>query len=218
MLRNVKTLLTDPDSFFEEMIGESGIVMEVVLVFLVGIAGSLGMLYAATEILNSLQGAVEFIRINLIGQGLRVLLFAFVIWLVYSIGVHAVAKMYNGRGPITRVMKLSAWAFVPLLIGNLVHSLITYFAYRGTDFPEIAPSSNAGEAVSEMLALGDSLLLALSELVLIVFVLWTAYLMVFAVKHAKGLSRDEAIYPVAVVAGLHVLYLLWSAVGHLGIL
>lgn len=216
----VTTLVTDPAAYLRGKARERRLWREVVVVFVVGALGSLGHLYLVQLFIESVDTA-GYTAFMAIGYVLEPILGLFAFWIGASILGHYLAGYFNGRGPIYRVLKLSAWAMVPIGIGNLVRSAAIYSAYRGIDPDTVAIDAtgfDAQFAAFQELHMSDPVVLV-ATLALVITVVWSGYILSIAIRSAKqNLSEDDARIAAGVPAGLFVLYLLYSLTRALGVL
>lgn len=208
-------LVTDPDSFMDRKIRGRSLRWETVLVLVIGGLGAVGPAYVSQFILGELpeeQGA--FLEFQLLGFTLEPIIGIFVLWFAAAVVAHLVAsRVYNGRGPIRRLLKSSAWALVPIGVGNLARSLGLFVAFQGVDVPDSPEGATLGEQFQSVLAVGiDQPAVLVAGLVLVVTVVLSGYLLSFSVKHAKGISEDDARKTAAVPMGAFALFLLWGLV------
>lgn len=200
----------------DRKVGQPNIWLEVVVVFAVGALGSIGHVYVAIGVQEALEDP-ESVYFSLIAYALEPVILVFVLWLGYSVGLHLIAnRVFNARGPIRRLFKLTAWALVPLGVAYALRSVVLFLVYRTLEMEQVLAGdrsigwSGALDAVvSEGTA--DPLYL-LAPVLLLGGVLASAYLLVYAVQETKDLDRDAALRVVAVPAGVHSLYVLWTLV------
>ena len=207
----VQQLVTDPDEFFNREVGKAHLRLEIVVVILVGALSVPGIIYLGLEILEASTTAE--MRFTVTGRVIRPVLIMLILWVVYTLLFHFLSSLYRGRGAPSRVLKGLAWAFIPIGIGNLVKSAGLFLALRDENFDDLLDGFTTAEqtqavfdaAMTEPVMIGAMVVMAAT-------VLWSGYLMVYVVEHAKGVSHEEAQRVVAVPVLLHLLLIGWAIV------
>jgi len=217
----VRQLFTAPDDFMERKSSLRGLQWETLIILVIGGLGAVGHAYVAWDLNTAIR--METLIFPIISYTIEPILGAFLIWVGYSLGIHLIAnRVYNSRGPLSRTMKLVAWALLPIGVGNLLRSAVLYFAYADVDWEqalEDADLTSRGQGIDVVLETGmEEPVYVLAPILLIVAVLATGYLLVPAVQTAKDLSRNDARRVAGVVIGVHVLYLLLGVVDVIGMI
>lgn len=215
----VTKLVTDPHAFFGPKARRRGLWLEVVVVALSGALGSLGLVYVV-QLFLSMADAAVYSTIQAVGFVATPVIGIFAYWLGAALLCHIIAGRFRSRGPMGRLLKLSAWALLPIGLGNLARSAALYFAYADVSPDGVAIGT--GSFQEQMAAFtaqqaGDPALL-LSSIVLVLTVAWSGYLLSVAVEAAKqGLSETEARKTAAVPTVIFVVVLLATHVGGLSV-
>jgi hypothetical protein len=215
----VLQLLRNPESFMDRKVGQPSLRLEIVVVLIVGALGALGQAYIGLETLSIAES--ETLRFPVIGITLEPIIGALILWIGYAVGLHLVSnKVFRARGSPRRLLKLTAWALMPLGVGNLLRSAVMYVAFSDLDYEQTiadATGSGRGAPLNAVMAEGTSdPLILLAPLVVVLSAVASGYLLVYAVQTVKDLDRDEAVKTAGVIVGLHALYVLWGAVGLVG--
>lgn len=218
-----RTLLTDPERFYEEFVGPRGITREFLLVLFVGAVGVAGNLFAMTR----LQAVFESLDVSISGDTSFALWESVVaplvgvvgLWLGLATALYVVGWLYSGIGEYYVLLKRSAWALVPLVFANLLHTVaVVYAAFTLTPGSVDAsivprPANARAEFVWQQVA-GDPVVVA-TVLLGVVFVAWTGYIAAYAVRDVRGLQTDEAYRVAAVPTIAYALYVVYEAVTNL---
>lgn len=217
----VVELVRNPAAFMDRKVGEPTLRREILTLLVVGAVGSVGLAYVGRQMLSAYEAA-EIIRFPLIGLVLRPLAGVFLLWLGYSLGIHLLAnRVYNARGPISRVLKPTAWALLPMGFANLVRSAVLYLVVQDVDIATVIEEGELFGLFDPITLVMDAIttqpLYLLAPLASILSILVSGYLLVYAVQSAKDLSRPEGPRLVAALVGIHLAYVLWRAGQMLGI-
>lgn len=203
-------LLTDPDGFFAERADApslTGPTLVVLLVAVVGIAGSLPVLRASTAALPDEAGFVGTIiyASGVIGGVIGVL----VVWVLYAVAFHVVsAAIFGAEGGFRDTLALTGWGFVPRIPEGIMSAAVTYAVFTGVAFP-----SDPLAASRFVRQLQNDPLLQLTGWLGLVFLAWSAMLWTFAMRHGRGLTLREAGLTVAVPVGVRLVLFLLGQLG-----
>jgi hypothetical protein len=186
-MMSVTSIVLDPDKFYREN-GWGLLQMGVVVILLIGglqtvLAG--GALYPT---LNS-QSSTVGIGWNLVVIGIGMVLFNVILWLGFSVAFYVLSMVVGGRHDFRTMAMYVSWGFAPQLLPNLYSARRLLVDISGG----VATSANVAQfdPFAAMLGLACSL--------------WSAYLWVFAVKHARDISYKQALAVVVPVGGLWML-------------
>ena len=205
------TLLVDPDAFFRSRARAPtfrGPVAVVLLVALLGIAGSVPVVRATTAALPEEAGPlVPLVAATSVIGGLVGVVVA---WGLYAVAFHVVsAVVYGARGSFRETLALVGWGFVPSVPEAAISAVVTSLLFAGTSLPSDPVALQAA-----VRALRADPLFTVAGLLGLVFLAWRAMLWTFAVRHARGLTLRQA---GLVVAGPVAVALLVDLVGLLGV-
>lgn len=216
----VRKLVTDPAAFFKGKAQDRSVALEFIVVLLIGAIGSIGA-YIFAQTVFRLAETGGYSNFQAMGLVLEPVFGIILFWIGGAFTCHFVAGLYNGRGPIRRLLKLSAWAMVPIALGNAVRTAVIYLTYNDmtpedVDFGFAGGFTEQAEILRESSANDALMLVAMLVLILSVVAAW--YLLSYAVANAKNIDLDDARKVAAVPSGIFVLYLLNATLSGLGVL
>lgn len=216
-----RALLTDPERFYDEFIGTRRVKSEFALVLVTGLVGLVGNYLMLQELVFQFEG-IQSVVINqqvqfqLQQRVIEPLLGAFLLWIWFGVGTYYVAWLYTTIGTTYVAMKRAAWALLPILIGNLIHTAA--MAYASTTLEVTPDDVTISTSISDVVAgfvwsqaSGETVVLAATA-VGIVFAVWTGYISAYAIKNVRDLTTAEAYKVAAVPTGGYVLYIAYSVV------
>lgn len=219
-VRMFQVLLTDPERFYEEYVGVQGLSVELALVLVIGAVGFAGNMYALLE-LESLFAELEVqlgqdVSFALWGEVVSPLVGAVVLWIGLATTLYVVGWAYSAVGEYYVLLKRTAWALVPLLFANLLHSIaMAYAAFTlGADdvvLSEIPRIPDARANFVWEVAAGELAVVA-SVVVGLVFAVWAGYIAAYAVRDVRDIETDEAYRVAAVPTVAYVLYVAYEVV------
>lgn len=210
----LRQFLWNPAAFMDRKSGEPGIRTEILLVLVLGGFGALGPAYVGFSLLDASGG--ERLQLPVAGLILTPVIGMGVVWIAYTLGLHLIVnRILRHRGPLFRLMKPTAWALVPLGVGNLVNSGIMYFVFQDMEYLDVIEGANtAGFASAVGIVIDEGKEEPAFLLVPIVTLLSIAacgYFLIHAVEQGKDISRSDARTAAIAVVGIHGLYVLWNA-------
>jgi hypothetical protein len=200
----------------ERKAGKPKIRQEILTVLIVGVLGSLGAIYIGQRALAVTES--ESAQLTAIGMAVEPIVGAVLLWVGYTLGMHIIARRYGGHGVIRRLLKTTAWALIPVGVGNLLRSGTFFLTYRGIDPQAVSiegPNSDVVQAFADA-GVGEPLYLV-GQVLLLFGVLWSGYLMTHAVQWSKDLDWEGALRTAAVPVAIHALYVLWVTVESFGL-
>lgn len=188
-------LLTDPDGFFEaradgpSLVGPSLVMLTVIIV---GGLASLPTLQRTTAAMPAEAGA--FASLVYLFGAIGAVVGTLVAWLLYAGVFHVVsAVVYGAEGGFTDTLALTGWGFVPRIPESVISGAISYAVFSGVTVP-----ADPVRAARMMQQLTQDPLFTLASLLGIVFLLWSALLWTFAMRHGRDLTLRQAAVTVAV--------------------
>jgi len=215
-----RALLFDPESFYEEFIGERGIRSELVLVVFIGLVGFAGHYYARSQLISIAEEAGIAVgnetNFSLWGIAAEPLIGIFLLWVGFSAVLFALSWLYSTVGTFYRVLKDVAWALVPLLVFNLLNSVALAYSAFTLQESDITDRTIPRDPEQKTRILWD-IVAGEPFVVATVFVgalvtLWSGYIALHAVEDIRKLERRDAYKVVGVPTLGFAIYLVYDAV------
>jgi hypothetical protein len=209
MVQQYLEVLHDPESFFER--GEeagSVLVPVVVLLFVGATSGVIAWLnfQRTSEMISRMgDGAAGGAGFAAIGGAVSVvvaLVVPFIAWLVYAGLFHGLSALMDGEGEFTTTMVYTGWGFLPKILGSSVALAANWYIMQTVSLPaEITQQSV--QAYQQQIQSHPATLGALAVGILVL--LWSAYIWVAAVQHARDIDRADAAIAVGIPVALALL-------------
>lgn len=223
--RRFKTLLVDPEAFYERNPDSDRLWNEILVVFLIGITGTVGMYYVSDAIMTAFAESPldtpSDVGLQVQMYALRPLIEAFVVWFGFSIAFYAISWLYSGRGSLFGMTKKTAWSLVPLFFANLLYSAGLLAAGWNVDIEvtrSMLTQTNA-EVRAELFEQVTAEPAAIAGLAVgVVFIVWSAYIAAYAVADVREIPIVDAYKVAAVPPLLYLLYRLNLALSLAGVL
>ena len=202
--------VSDPEAPMRRTLDGRGLRRATLLIALLGVAGAVGPLYFALRLLGSLEEPSGAVLLRLAALVVVPVLNATAAWVVYAGLSNTLARLYDGDGRLVRLLRPTAWALVPVGLGYLVRSLalVASVAWMPPEtLAAVAAGATQEGTVSAAFeaAMSGPVVLA-STAVLAATILWSGYVLSFAVEYEEGIPRRDALRVAMVPAGIYALY------------
>lgn len=185
-------LLFDPDAFFEQESRSGTLKGSVSVVSLTGLANISGTMFILPVIMEQLPEHIGVFVLFGVGLGLIFGAFSiFLLWIAVSGIFYLLSEFYGGRGTFRRTIILLGWGFLPLVFSGISTGLLTYYAVQGVTLP-----ADPNEMELALEGLGAAVANPITYVLDIVFLLWSGFLWMFGIKHARDISLREAVLTV----------------------
>jgi hypothetical protein len=179
-------VLYDPDSFFKNL--EIHFVIPFAIVLISGLLGSLAVYLKMGEFESYLlqtipnenpeltKALVQFVELTALVSPFIGAIFQ---WVILSGVLYGLSALLGGSGDFSKTLKFTAFCYVPSIILFPISFYLADFDFQR----------------SQVFALTPSLILSIA------IGLWQAFILVFALKHARDLSVKKSLICVAITFG-----------------
>lgn len=211
-------VLFDPGRFFEaRMQDKPSLKVPALIAIVIGLIGAVSVIPMTDITMAMLPAEMQ-------GLGLLITIFSAAIafiggllaWAIYGVVFHIVSALFKGQGDLERTLEFTGYGLIPQVFGGIIG---TYFSYRllsGLTIPSMTSPEQMVEFSENLVTvLTTSPLAQIAGLVSILFLVWSANIWIFGMKHARGLSTRDAVLTVGIPIGLYILYLLITLAGWL---
>ncbi len=196
-------VLTNPDGFFSELsVRDVNLLMPTGIVLIVATitAISLAMMFSATaptlpEEAAAIPGMSDMLPVICVITGILV---PFIMWYLYTGVFYAISIFFGGEGSFKRCLEFVGYGFIPMIVSSLIGLVISLTMPPAIDVFSVDPK------FIEQTLMQDPAT-QVSTIIGIPFLLWSANICIFAVKHARNLSTRNALITVGVPVGLYII-------------
>jgi hypothetical protein len=207
MVQQYLEVLYDPESFFERGEEAGTVAVPIAIMVFIGLTGGIvGWLnfQQQSKLIARMGtgggGAESFAAIGGAISVIVALVVPFLSWLLYAGLFHGISALLEGEGEFTTTMVYAGWGFLPSTLGAVVGLAAYWIAIQAVSLPsEVDPGTI--QAYQQQVQNHPAMLAAF--VVGIGLLLWSAYIWVAAVEHARDVDRTDAMiavgFPVAVV-------------------
>jgi hypothetical protein len=211
-------ILLRPDEFFGKLKTENESLKMPVLIVLAGgiIAAVYGYLMGglSAKMMAGVMPGMD--AIILVSATIGALVMTFVIWLIVAGVFYLISALFKGQGSFNRVLEIVGYGYLPQVAGSLITVVAAVIIMPGITVPALTKAALEDPAMIEQVTkafMHDPAMMMLTQittLVSIVFMLWSAHIWIYGMKHARGLSPRDAALCVGVPIVLYVLYLTYN--------
>lgn len=211
----MKDLLFNPNLFFSEKSKNEVSFKYPVLIVLINsilaIGSSILMMNKMKEILP-LDGNSFMSTVMMLGSVIGGLFGTFLYWIILTGIFYLISFLFNPVGSFKRTLEFVGYGFAPQILGGIANLFVMYYL-----LPSIPVSSQNPQLFSENFAqaLANNPLSFAAETFVILCLLLSANIWVFALVHARNMSTKNAILTVGVPIGLTLIYQVYSLIGGL---
>ena len=217
MKRSITEIFSNPDTFFQDLMnGKEDLRIPALIVIAGGIVAA-AYAYEVGGLTGQMMGKLmagmaTIIAVSAIAGALIGTLLFWVIWSGIFFGM---SSLFKGRGSFRRTMESVGFGFLPQVAGTLITFIISFVYLPKVRVPEISAAALQDpqviqEAIKALMHDPAMMELAqISSIITIVFLLMSANIWIFGLKHARALPiRDAAICVLVPVVG-YVCYMLY---------
>jgi hypothetical protein len=212
MEATTRDLLLRPDSYFEDLMKKEVSLKIPLLIILVG--GILGAFYAYQ--VSGLTG--QMFSQAMTGMGGIVTIMGalagfamfFLLWVIYSGIVYAISMAFKGTGSFKRTLEVIGLGSIPQVFGAAVTLLLSFYYLPLVQVPQVTSLQNPAvvQAAVQQLMNDPAMrqLTLVSTAVGILFLLWSANIWIFGVRHARNLTLRHAALAVGIPVTAYIIY------------
>jgi hypothetical protein len=210
----MKTLLFNPDLFFNEKLKNEVSFKYPIVIMLINSIIALGSSFIVmNKIMGSLPSDVNsFKLIAILGGAVGALVTTVIFWVILTGIFYLISSLFNSKGSFWRTLEFVAYGFVPQIFSSIVGFIVIYALLPSLNISSQNPQLFA-ESLTQTL-INNPLSLA-SQIFGILCFLWSAYIWIFALLHARNISIKNAILTVCVPVGLSLIYQIYLLIGRL---
>jgi hypothetical protein len=179
----LKILLFNPDLFFSEKLKNEIDLKYPALIVLVT-----GIILILTTSLTSNDRSLLYIA------GYRIVN-AYLGWIFITLVFYLISSVFKSSGSFKRTLEFVGYGFVPLIFGQIIN-LIVRFILRNSY--NISPANPQLYLKTYLELLTHNPLLQMATIIGFLFGLWGFYINVYAVMHARNLSKRNAFLTVGI--------------------
>ncbi len=206
-------ILTNPDKFFEvKKEEEVSLKIPALIVLIIGIISGIGAYFMGGLTAEMLSGtlppeAQAFLSFIPISTAITAVIVSFIIWVVFAAIFFGISCIFKGEGKFKRTLEFVGYGYIPMIISGIIGAIFIYNFVSTAHIPVVTDPAKMAEAFEPLL---KSPMMQLSYAISILFMLWSANIWVFGLKHARNLTTKNALITVAIPVAVYVLWTIYQ--------
>ena len=206
-------ILTNPDKFFEAKREEEvSLKLPALIVLIIGIISGIGAYFMGGLTAEMLSGTLPpeaqgFISFIAISGAIAAVIFSLIFWVVFAAIFYLISCIFKGEGKFKRTLEFVGYGYIPMIFSGIIGAIFIYYIVSTAQIPVVTDPTMIGKALEPLM---KSPMMQLSYAISILFMLWSANIWVFGLKHARNLSTKNALITVAVPVAVYVLWTIYQ--------
>ncbi len=206
-------ILTNPNKFFEAKKEEEvSLKIPALIVLIIGIISGIGAYFMGGLTAEMLSGtlppeAQAFLSFIPISTAITAVIVSFIIWVVFAAIFFGISCIFKGEGKFKRTLEFVGYGYIPMIISGIIGAIFIYNIVSTAQIPVVTDPAKMAEAFEPLL---KSPMMQLSYAISILFMLWSANIWVFGLKHARNLTTKNALITVAIPVAVYVLWTIYQ--------
>lgn len=181
--QKLKILLFNPDLFFLEKLKNEVDLKYPALIVLVT-----SIILILTTILTPNSKSLFYI----VGSGI---VDAYLSWIIITLVFYLISLLFRSTGSFKRTLEFVSYGFIPPLFSHVIHLIVRFILRNSYD---ISPTNPKLYLKNYIELLTHNPLLQAATIIGFLFGLWSFYINVYAIIHARNLSKRNAILTVGI--------------------
>ena len=206
-------ILTNPDKFFEAKRGEEvSLKLPALIVLIIGIISGIGAYFMGGLTAEMLSGTLPpeaqgFISFIAISGAIAAVIFSLIFWVVFAAIFYLISCIFKGEGKFKRTLEFVGYGYIPMIISGIISAIFIYNIVSTAQIPVVTDPAKMAGAFEPLM---KSPMMQLSYAISILFMLWSANIWVFGLKHARNLTTKNALITVAIPVAVYVLWTIYQ--------
>ena len=196
-------VLTNPDRFFSELSEREvnlttpvGIVLIWAIfdaIYVVSVFGVLLLRNSPEEVVSSGIAIAVLVVLGLV--------MSFICWFIEAVLYYTISIRFKGNGSFKRCLEFTGYGFIPVIVASVIALAVTMVVLLTVEFP-----AESLELMAD--ALMQNSMMKTIPIITCLFGLWSAYIWIFGIKHARKISTRDALITVGVPGVIAIVYYL----------
>jgi hypothetical protein len=218
MSRSLLDVVIRPDAFFSALVTEKECLKIPSLIILAGgiVAAVYGYLLGGltAKMMAGVMPGMDTIIILSTTAG--ALIMTFIFWLIVAGVFYLFSSVFKGEGSFNRVLEVVGYGYLPQIAGSLITVVAAILYIPRITVPALTQAALEDPTMIAQVTkafMHDPAMMELTQitsLITLVFLLWSANIWIFGVKHARRLSPQNAAICVGVPVVMYVLYTIYK--------
>jgi hypothetical protein len=213
-------LFLKPNAFFQDlMTRKESLRLPALIILAAGIITAANAYLVGGLTAKMMAGIMPgFETIIILSAIIGSLFFTFIVWIVWAGVIYALSFVFKGKGSFKRTMEIVGYGYLPQIFGTLITFIVAFLYIPGVKIPTLtAAGIQDPQLIQEATRalMHDPAMMAFTQITSVVsifFLLLSANIWIFGLKHARAISlRDGAICVGVPVVG-YILYIIYTLI------
>jgi hypothetical protein len=214
-------VLTNPNGFFEARMRETeSLKVPALIVLISGLISGIAAYLVTGLTLEMLSETLPPEALGLattiggISAFIGALVFSLIIWVIFAAVFFGISSVFKGEGSFKRTLEFVGYGYIPMILSGIISAILMYNFISTAQIPLLTDPTEVAEVITQWVTTNP--MVRLSSVIGMLFMLWSANIWIFGLKHARNLSTRNALITVAIPVALYILYSVWQ-LGVLGL-
>ncbi len=208
-------VLINPNRFFEAKIKEGeSLKIPLLIILISGMISGIAAFLMAGVTLEMLSETLPPEALGIastiggISAFIGALVVSLIIWVFFAALFFGISWVFKGEGTFKRTLEFVGYGYIPMIISGIISAVLMYNFISTAQIPHITDPTEMAEIITQWMVKNP--MVQLSSIIGILFMLWSANIWVFGLKHARNLSTKNAVITVAIPVAAYVMYTVWQ--------
>jgi hypothetical protein len=214
-------VLTNPNGFFGARMRETvSLKMPALIVLISGLISGIAaylMMGITLELLSETlppEALGIATTIGGISAFIGALVASLIVWVIFAAVFFGISSLFKGEGSFKRTLEFVGYGYIPMILSGIISTILMYNFVSTAQIPLLTDPTEVAEVIRQWVTTNP--MVRLSSIIGMLFMLWSANIWVFGVKHARNLSTRNALITVAIPVAVYLVYSIWQ-LGVLGV-
>jgi hypothetical protein len=131
-----------------------------------------------------------------------------VIWVIFAAVFFGISLLLKGEGRFKRTLEFVGYGFIPMIVSGIIGAVLMYQFVSTTPIPHVTDPAQLADVITQWITKSPTI--QLSSIISILFLLWSANIWIFGLKHARNLSIKNALITVAIPVIVYIVISVWQ--------
>jgi len=216
MLQKITGVILRPDTFFaEKMQSAEEIKIPLIIVVVTGIIGAVtGYLMGELTVRMFSGAGAGMGQLVLISSVAGAFVGVLLMWVIGTAILYLLSMAFKGNGGFKKTLECIGWGFIPQVFSGIISLLLSLYYLPMVQVPVLRSLQDQGlmqNAINQMM--NDPSMLQfrqISSIISIIFILWSANIWIFGMKHARKLTTKNAAIVVLVPVIIYIVSIVYT--------
>lgn len=216
MLQKITDVILRPDTFFaEKMQSAEEIKIPLIIVLVTGIIGAVTGYLMGELTARMFSGAGAGMgQLVLVSSVAGAFVGVLLMWVIGTAILYLLSMAFKGNGGFKKTLECIGWGFIPQVFSGIISLILSLYYLPMVQVPVLRSLQDPGlmqNAINQMM--NDPSMLQfrqISSIISIIFILWSANIWIFGMKHARKLTTKNAVIVVLVPVIIYIISIVYT--------